>query len=91
MNIDKKTQILLLTLDSEINKKCLKIKEKRRGKRYGYFFYFSCILILAIYFLQIFFDLHYINYIFIVLVYQLLLITTVIPLAVKLYKGGILK
>ena len=87
--IDKRaTTILLAELDKEIDIKCIELQERQKEVFQKRIFFLSCLLILVFFLLQIFFTIFSINYILIILTYQILALMVVLPIIIRLTKGG---
>lgn len=85
--IDKRTAILLSELDEEINLKCMELKEKQKEIKQKKLFFISCISIIVLFILQIFFSLFNMNYVITILIYQFIALILIVPIILN-KKGG---
>jgi hypothetical protein len=87
---ERDTAILLAALDREIDLKCLELKEKHQETALKKLFFTSCITIILVFFLQMFFQIFNVNLIFIILIYQAIAALIAVPVVIsKTVKGGI--
>lgn len=80
--IERSTQILLATLDREIDMKCYELIEKKKQYQHKKVFFLSCIAVVIIFLIQVFFNMFNFNIIFTIIFYQalaILIITLIIP------------
>jgi len=86
--IDKReTAILLSKLDEEINLKCMELKEKQKEIKQKNLFFISCLSIIVLFILQMFFSLFNMNYIITMLIYQFIALILIVPIILN-KKGG---
>lgn len=85
------TDKLLAVLDNDINVKCMELKEKQREARQKRIFFISCITIVLIFFLQMFFSIFNVNYLLTIVIYEIAAMMLIVPLILKVYLGGVIK
>lgn len=91
-NIDEKASaVLLILLDSEINKKCLELKEKHTEVKLKKVFFSSCLFLLFSFLFQIFFNMFNLNFIYKFVIYEGTAIILTAPLILSLNKGELTK
>ena len=85
---ERSTSILLAELDKEIDIKCIELQERQKEVWQKKLFFSSCIFILLFFLLQIFFTIFSINYILVILIYQVVALILVLPIIINLAMGG---
>ena len=90
--IDKKsTEVLLEVLDSEINAKCIELKEKHREAKLKKMFFISCFFIIFFFLLQAFLKIFNVNLIIAFLIYQGLALIFTAPMFINLKRRELSK
>lgn len=77
---EKSTEVLLAVLDSEINAKCIELKEKHRETKLKNIFFISCLFIIFFFILQALLKIFNVNLIAAFIVYQGLALVFTAPL-----------
>ena len=83
------TAKLLLALDKDIEMKCMEIKEKLKEKRLKKVFYFSCIILSAIFIIGGYFDIGLMNIVLAFIAYQAIALVLLIPVLSNFNKEAV--
>ena len=83
------TDVLLASLDKELDLKCMQLKEKQKEANLQKIFFSSCSFILFSFFLQTFFKVFNLNFLLIFLIYQGLALSLLTPFVLNFNRGGI--
>ena len=84
---NKDTAVLLAALDNEISIKCMELKKEQKQIKLKKIFFFSCLIILSIFVMQVFFNIFNLNFIFMILIYQIAILIVVMPIITTLNEG----
>lgn len=80
---EKSTEMLLALLDSEINAKCIELKEKHREAKLKKVFFISCLFILFFFILQALLRIFNVNLILAFIIYQGLALIFTAPIFIN--------
>ena len=76
--------ILLAELDKELDIKCVELQEKQKELGQKKLFFSGCMFFIVIFLLQMGFSVFNINYIFIIIMYQVVALVVVLPIIFNL-------
>lgn len=85
--IDKRATLeLLALLDREIDSKCIELKEKQKELKHKKIFFSSCLIFLASFLAQMFFNIFNVNLLFAFFIYQVISLIFATPIIFLLNK-----
>lgn len=88
--IDQEATALLLTsLDRELDRKCMQLKEKHKETKFQKIFFLGCLAILFSFLPQALFRIFSLNFLFVIMIYQVLALSLLTPFILNLNKGEI--
>lgn len=85
------TDVLLASLDRELDLKCMQLKEKQKERKLQNVFFLSCLFILFSFFFQVVFKIFNLNFLLIFLIYQALALSLLAPFVLNFNREGILR
>lgn len=88
---DRATAVLLAALSKEIDAKCMELREKQKEAKLKKIFFISCAFILLSFFIQVFFKVINVNFLFAFILYQGLALVFLNPVLTNLNKRGFSK
>lgn len=83
------TKLLLSNLDNEIDRKCMEIKEKQQQMKLKRVFFSSCIVVLLLFIMQLFFNIFNVNLLIVFFAFQGAALLIVLPVVFNLTKSRI--
>jgi cell division protein ZapA (FtsZ GTPase activity inhibitor) len=83
--IDKRsTELLLASLDNEINRKCAELQERNQEAKLKKTFFLGCIVVFVILLLQVVFKIFNVNSLLYIFIFQAIALLSVLPVVTNL-------
>ena len=83
------TRLLLTKLDNEIEIKCMELQEKQQEIQLKRVFFLSCVLVLFLFLMEVFFRIFNINFLIVFFVFQAAALLILLPVVLNLNKSRI--
>jgi len=83
------TRQLLSKLDNEIERKCMELQERQHGILLKRVFFLSCVLVLFLFLMEVFFKVFNINFLIVFFVFQAASFLMLLPVVLNLNKSRI--